>query len=320
PHAAGLVKDLSFHLPPGLLGNPTATPRCSDVDFSTITEDGFTNLCKADTAVGVAVVTIDEPEIFPFATVAVPPFNLMPPRGEPARFGFEAFKVPVVLDTAVKSGEGYGVVVSVRNATQAAAILGSQVTFWGQPGAESHDNSRGWACLGLPQPSARKNCAAPSEHPNTAFLTLPTSCSGQALQSTVEGDSWPTAGAPQGERLQGTALLEPLHGCDQLPFGPSIAVEPDQHAASTASGMTVAVRVPQSSTLDAGQVAESAVRDTTVALPAGVQLNPAAAGGLSACSGLQVGLAPGSDEALQTGNEVFSEAAPTCPEAAKVGT
>jgi hypothetical protein len=321
PHVPALLKDLAFHLPPGLLGNPTATPRCSDVDFSTLTENGFTNLCQPNTTVGVAVVTIDEPEIFPFATVAVPIFNLTPAPGEPARFGFAAFKVPVVLDTAVKSSEGYGVVVSVKDATQAAAILGSQVTFWGDPGAESHDSSRGWACLGLPDPEARKNCQPPSEHPTSAFLTLPSSCTGQPLQSTVHGDSWPTAAAPAGLELpQASTLIEPLGGCQALPFTPTITAEPDQHTTSTPSGMTVDVQVPQQGTLTYGDLGESAVKNTTVALPQGVQLSPAAAGGLFACSGLQAGLLSGSDERLQTGNETFSEALSACPEEAKVAT
>jgi hypothetical protein len=322
PSAPALVKDLRFHLPPGLLGNPTAVPRCSDVEFSTLNPGDFTNLCPPDTAVGVAVVTIHEPVFFPLATVAVPLFNLTPAPGEPARFGFEALKVPVVLDTAVKSGEGYAVIVSVSDATQAAAVLGSQVTFWGQPGAENHDHSRGWACLdlpALPERGALKNCSSPSEHSSDAFLTLPTSCTGQPLKSTVEGDSWPTAKAPAGEELPtAAALIEPLHGCANLPFDPSIAVEPDQHSASTPSGMSVDVRVPQASTLAGGGLAESAVKDTTVVLPQGVQLSPAAAGGLLACSGSQAGLMPGSDEAIQTGNESFSEALPACPEGAKV--
>jgi hypothetical protein len=52
-------------------------------------------------------------------------------------------------------------------------------------------------------------------------------------------------------------------------------------------------------------LAESNVRDTTVALPTGVALNPAAADGLMACSEAQVALSV----------DVF----PSCPEASKVG-
>jgi len=322
PQAPALTRDLSFKLPPGLVGNPTAVPRCSEVDFATIGEDGLTDLCPADTAVGAAVVTLYEPVLLKFSTVTVPLFNLVPAQGEPARFGFEVFKVPVVLDTAVRAAEEYGVTVSVSNASQAAAILGSQVTFWGEPAAASHDHARGWACLDLPflpERASLKNCTAPAQHSSAAFLTLPTSCSGEQLRSSVEGVSWPTAQAPEGEHLQASASFGPLSGCEQLPFTPSITVQPDQHATDTPSGLTVTVRLPQASTFEGGGLAEAAVRATTVTLPEGVLLNPAAAGGLAACSGAEVGLQAGTEEGLQIANDVFSESPWSCPEAAKVG-
>jgi len=323
PQLPALPRNLSFKLPPGLVGNPTAVARCSEVQFATIGQDGFTNLCPAETAVGVAVVTIYEPVLLNFSTVTVPLFNLAPAQGEPARFGFEVFKVPVILNTAVRSGEGYAVSVSVTDASQAAAILGSQVTFWGQPDAEAHDHARGWACLDLPflpERASLKNCLAPAHHSNAAFLTLPSSCTGEPLQSSVEGLSWPTVQAPEGEFLQASAAFGPLSGCERLPFDPTMTTQPDHETASTPSGLTVDVHVPQASTIEGGALAESAVKATTVTLPQGMQLNPAAAGGLAACSGGEVGLQPGVEERLQVENDVFSESPWSCPETAKVGT
>jgi len=82
PNAPALVKNLHFDLPPGLIGNPQATPQCSNVDFSTLLGQG-TNLCPGDTAVGAAVVTINEPADTGYISVTVPLFNLAPRPASP---------------------------------------------------------------------------------------------------------------------------------------------------------------------------------------------------------------------------------------------
>ena len=52
-----------------------------------------------------------------------------------------------MIDTSVRSGRDYGVDGSVKNATQTAGLLTSQVTIWGVPGDPRHDNARGWECV-----------------------------------------------------------------------------------------------------------------------------------------------------------------------------
>ena len=110
-----------------------------------------------------------------------------------------------------------------------------------------------------------------------------------------------------------------------LPFNPSIEVEPDEHSASTPTGLNVDVRVPQANTLSASSLAEADVKDTTVTLPEGVQLSPGAADGSPACSAAEIGLLEGFAESQQTENDHFSADPPDCPEeagapSAKVGT
>ncbi|MFI5091401.1 MAG: hypothetical protein ACHP7P_15275, partial [Terriglobales bacterium] len=324
-----LPKDLSFNLPPGLIGNPnlkgtpTEPPQCTMANFFALVLE--TNLCPVNSVVGVATVVAHEP-LANVITKTVPVFNLVPSQGEPARFGFEVLgKIPIVIDTAVRSGSDYGVVVSVKDATETAGLLSSQVTFWGVPGDPRHNNARGWECVAGAafHNQVGKPCPATSNAPQEPFLTLPTSCpsnpAAEPLTSSMEADSWANPGSfLSAEYAWLSATGQPIgfEGCNQLPFTPTIKVTPEVHRASTPTGLSVNVEVPQKTTLEAGGLAEADVRDTTVTLPEGVQLSPSAANGLQACSEQQIGFL-GLNPSTQT-NE-FNTAKPSCPEASKVG-
>ena len=147
PSAPALLKDLHFDLPPGMIGDPQATPQCSNLDFSTQYSKARPTPVPRILPSGAALVTLNEPANAGYLTATVPLFNLTPAPGEPARFGFEAFNVPVVLDASVRTGGDYSVQVNVSNATTAAQVLGSEVIFWGEPGDPRHDNARGWQCI-----------------------------------------------------------------------------------------------------------------------------------------------------------------------------
>jgi hypothetical protein len=301
---ADYTKDLAFKLPPGLVGNPTPFAQCPLTKFLKFND--FADACPNDTAIGVAAVTIEAHNDYQLTTVAVPVFNLTPSVGEPARFGFMALGVPVYLDTAVRTGGDYGVTVKVDNITQEAAFVGSRVTFWGVPGDPRHDHARGWSCIadGIYQGFTPFGpCAASEAHSPPPLLELPTSCTGP-LQTSVEADPWEAEGdfVSTEPRLP----LPSLGGCNRLPFSPSISVAPDGQAGSTPTGLTVGMHVPQDVSLDPEGLGEADVQNTTVALPAGVALNPAAADGLQACSEEQVALSV--------------DALPSCPQASKVAT
>jgi hypothetical protein len=302
PKPAELAKDLHFKLPPGLIGNPTPFPQCTLEQFLTVVK-GYQNvLCTPRTAVGVAQVTINEPQTLGLVTFTAPLFNVEPSVGEPARFGFVLPGTPVFLDTAVRTGGDYGVTVNVNNISQTAAFLSSEVTFWGVPGDPRHDNVRGWGCLDKTQEGTLGlPCNALEAHHPPPLLALPTSCTGP-LHTEVETDSWAHTGG------FGSFPSDPMQaqdGCNRLPFNPSIEVAPDGQAGSTATGLAVSVHVPQDVSLNPTGLSEADVKDTTVALPAGVAINPAGADGLQACSEEQIALS--------------ANAAPACPDASKVG-
>jgi hypothetical protein len=314
-----LPKDLHAALPPGLIGNPKPFPQCSE-------ELVFKEECPADTQVGIAVVTVSEPlhTTFPRGI-----YNVSPAPGEPARFGFQAVGITTFLDTSVRAGGDYGVTVNSDNITQTGTFLGAQLTFWGVPGDQRHDRSRGPLCLSASTEVSPSECSASTV--TAPFLALPTSCGNpvsEPFEASIEGDSWPTPGKPSQQasmvKYKLHNALEPsiaLDGCNQLAFEPSIKATPDDTAASSPTGLTVDVHVPQQEVLVPKGDAESAVRDITVALPEGVAINPAGGDGLQACSEGLVGYTgvgevdPGLS--AQTFTPKLSE--PFCPNASKIG-
>ncbi len=317
-----LPRNLSFKLPPGQVGNATALPQCSDQDFAHVVQGGETNLCPGNTAIGAAVVTAStfprragEEEHF-----TVPVFNLTPATGEPARFGFEVLRNPVILDTAVRSGPGedYGVTVSVNNITQLVNFISATTVFWGAPGETSHNEARGWGCLlgGRYAGESGQPCIPSVEQHPAAFLTLPTNCAAP-FDPTVEGRAWPTKAAPTGlsfapityslQNAVGAPLS--LTGCNQLAFAPTIKAEPSSDSASSPSGLNFDLNFDDEGLTAANGTAQSQLKDTSVTLPEGFTINPSAGVGLGGCTE--------ADFARET---VESQPGEGCPNNSKLGT
>jgi hypothetical protein len=333
PITPQLVKNLEFTLPPGLAGNAATLPQCSMLDF-TFAVEGGEDRCPDNTAMGTAIVSIYEPKFLGYQTITVPLFNLAPAVGEPARFGFFTFGVPVVLDTKVRTGRDYAPIVTVNNADEAAVVLASQVTFWGTPTDPRHDNARGWACTGQEdgdgEAAKLKACKPVSVEPKPTFMTLPTSCT-EPLRTLVTGESWlgtPLKTESFFDDAAGNPYELPLTDCGALPFSPSLGVQPVQGAesevgphppatttANTPTGLAAEVTVPQQTLLEPEGLAQADVKDTTTVLPQGIMVSPSAAHGLQACSIEQVGFLKVNEE----GTDEFTPSKPKCPDASKVG-
>jgi hypothetical protein len=316
---SGSVRDIKATLPPGLIGNATVLPQCSEEQFSTEragTEgnDNSGPSCENSTAVGFAKLYAA-----PDVTHAgyFPIYNLVPPPGAPAEFGFAAANgVPIILIPSVETSGNYALQVASDNTSQGVLIYGSAVTFWGIPGDSRHDAIRG-SCLeqgsiGSGPVSTGENC--PSSGSQIPLLSLPTNCNGP-LKSSIVADSWqesatynPDGSIDRGDPRWKEATYESpaLNGCNQLEFNPSISLAPDTKVADTPAGLTAEVTVPQEGLVNHESVTAADLKNTTVTLPEGVVVNPGQAAGLVACQ-------PGEDG-------VGSESATSCPLAAKVGT
>jgi hypothetical protein len=322
---AALPRNLHFLLPAGQLGNPTVTPRCDSVDFARVQEGGTVNRCPADTVLGAAVVTLAIQEGEEEASFAVPIFNLQPAPGEPARFGFEVLRNPVILDTHLRSGNGedYGVTVDASNIPQLVSFFSATAVFWGAPDAPSHNESRGWGCIAggryvkpFEELTGQKLPCEPSNDPKPpAFLTLPTDCSAPFTPG-FEGLSWPLAAAPGG--IAAPPLSDPLSdeagnplaltGCNQLPFDPRVGAEPTSDAATSPTGLNFELNFKDEGLLSDEGVAQSQMKKAVVTLPEGFTTNPSVAEGLKACS------------LAQYESETFeSPAGSGCPNESKIG-
>ncbi|HEY4918197.1 MAG TPA: hypothetical protein VIH92_14895, partial [Solirubrobacteraceae bacterium] len=342
----GDPKDITLKLPPGLIGDPTATARCNDRQFTG--PERLEERCPNDTAVGVATAYLTQPEggIGAFTT---PVYNLEPAKGAAAEFGFlVAKRAPVLLLESVRTGEDYGVTSSAPDTSQAAAVVGAKVTIWGAPASPSHNPWRGtcevesagapaplleaghglreseielegpdyrneFELTGLPE--SKGECASEEASRGLPLLTNPTSC-GVPRTASIEVNSWEE---PE-EFYEKPASLPALTGCEKLDFKPTIEANPESASGASPTGLNVNIDVPQESTESTSGLAEAEVKGTSVTLPVGMQMNASAADGLQACSMGQIGFERfeelSSTPGVQTA--IFSPGAASCPEASKL--
>ena len=213
--------------------------------------------------------------------LTTPVYNLEPPEGVPAQFGFIALIPPVYINASVRPDGG--LTVRIPNISQALPLIGTELTFWGVPADPAHDADRG-QCLQDPDPTI----LCPAQAPQLPFLTNPTSCTGP-VTTRLRANSWQNGAFEQ----RNSTTPVGADGCDAVPFDPSVDVQASQTAADTPSGLSVDVDVPQPQ--NPTGIAQANLRTAEVTLPEGTTINPAAASGLAGCTEAQIGLANSSD-------------------------
>jgi hypothetical protein len=296
--AGGDQKDIEVSLPPGLVGDPSATPQCSLEHFREGFASnlfGFEETCPDASQIGILEVSFGGIQFYPEV------YNLVPQRGYPAEFGFRVLGIPVVLVPRVRTGGDYGITATFADIPAAFPITEGRLTLWGVPADPGHDGERGpcWGDSGYAEGHA-KGGDCPATGVSRPFLSLPTSCSGP-LRFSARIDSYEQPGVYSETEATAPAMT----GCDKLGFAPNVIAQPEPAQAASPSGLSVEIQVPQTYDNPVG-LAEANLKDTTVTLPAGVAVNPSAGDGLAGCSEAQFG--------LHTAEE------PTCPEASKVGS
>ena len=284
----GVLSKVRVDLPVGLTVNPQATPQCEDI----------TNPSECATSaplseVGVSAVTLSVAGVVtpPVEGVTkVPVYNMVPEDGEPALFGLSLAGNPVFLRADVAWNGDYheGFTIDVPAPPLGTKVLTNRLTFKGRSG-------------------------------DGTFITTPTTCldpeqpgfegiySTWLLAASQEEEASPGYVFPQSAEPQFESPLpegEKPIDCENVPYEPSVEVDPGQPATGSPDGALADVKVPH---ITGGDERESSqTRRAEVTLPAGMGIDPSAANGLVACSDEQFGKG--------TKNPV------ACPPQSKIGT
>ena len=322
--AGGSPKDVESELPPGFVGNPQDAPTCTAAELETGGATG--EHCPAGAAIGFTTAILKYGEIeggktrpfgrAPGSTLTV--FNLTPPPGDAASFGFVDSGSFFALDARVRSDGDYGITLgdtrAGRDPSGMHGLTAVSLTICGF-GVTGHESNGA-----IP---TTLTCAAPAAGVRP-FLTTPSACAGPAPVTTVLADTYEnpadyvsktvfngahlTGDAPSATESFATGC-EALQFAPTIEFGPTSGVEGGTSEADRPTGARFDLRVPQAPE-EAAAHATPELKDATVTLPEGMSANPAAAGGLQACSATQFGL----------GSTVEPAEPADCPTSSQIGT
>jgi hypothetical protein len=327
------VKDIVVSLPPGLLGNPMAMPRCS---LTAITQGrgGYPGglSCPPDTQLGVYRFHF----FGPTKEYLGPIINVIPEPGQSAEFALEntvPIDTPLLTAHLVRSENPvtghseYGFEV-VSKSIPLVGLKKFELTFWGVPADPSHNSMRGMVCEVAERSSLQ--CGGGDQPAGVApvpFGVMPSDCTAGPETATVRADSWQEPGSVGvNGRYEGFAetkdVLPAATGCNVLSFnaGTGIGVEPDTVLADEPVGLGVNLKVPQSEA--PGSNAAPLLRETVVTLPDGMSVSPGVVDGIQACNefgpeGINI-TGPESEETAPNGE--LQLAPGHCPDASILGT
>jgi hypothetical protein len=295
------LKTVHVDLPVGLSVNPGATPQCPLADF-----EADPASCPVGSDVGKSIVTASLPPLGIPTPLPVQPivYNIVPPPGEPARFGFDLLGNNVYLRADVAWDGDYheGFTIDVPETPFASlpdlplfeggVVLKNRLVFEGRSGDGTFISTPS-TCLG---PAV----AGPFEHVYSTWL-LASSIS----EEKSPGYQFPASAQPPLESKipPGTSPKK----CGSIPFGPSVVADPNTAVSDSPAGAAVEVKLPHQTKSGGTDQETSHLRTAKVTLPAGMGINPSAANGLQAC-----------DDVGQFGKGTRNPV--TCPAASKVGT
>jgi hypothetical protein len=249
-------------LPAGFIGDPLATPTCSEHDLLA-EEEG--RRCPLAARVGVAMIDLEGRLHFTGGPVGESEsfiYNVAPESGYPAEFAFAVDgKMVSLYASLVHTSSGYRVRVTAPGIPAVLGPVGASLTFFGDPAQVDGTGGQ-----------------------HVAFLTNPTDCSAGPLTARMEVDSWEN---PARWVSAESTVYPQVTGCNLLQFDPTFEMAPSSPLeggttqADEPSGYNVDLKVPQTSLFE--EAATPELKGATVTLPEGVSASPSLADGLVGC-------------------------------------
>ncbi len=220
------MKRLVLHLPPGLIGNPLATPTCTEQRLNA-------NNCPAASDVGDISNTVNVLGLPLPVTASGNVYNVVPRKGEPARFGF-------VLTTA---GNVLPPIVLQSPASLRQSDFGLDTTLDNIPKSVSG--------LRIDITNVSLSLQGKAGSPAKGFMRNPTSCGNH----TVSYD----AAAYDGQTASGSTTFS-TDNCGALPFHPKFSARIRQLTSDLANPVELTTTISQT-------IAEAGLKKAVVRLP-----------------------------------------------------
>jgi hypothetical protein len=287
----GTLDNIYVDLPPGVVGNPNAVPKCTGEQFAVRPLE-----CPAHTQVGVLRLylkgsgTGNTYRNTSVAEQTIPIYNLEPRKGKTAELGMGYISgqggqqgegvVTARLVAKARTNGDFGVTTFIGQIPAALPIFSQAVTLWGVPWDAINDvwrpdMSQGnppAGCTLHPYGGHTPDCQVhydPSWGPIRPFLTTETDCNPAPVTTawvdvyqrpgafSAEGDPVLSAANPADEPWTVATSQSPsITGCASLPFAPSIDFRPTSSAADGASGLAVDLSIPQNNDSPASVAAD----------------------------------------------------------------
>ncbi len=323
----GNVRTVRATLPKGLIGNPEATAKCKPEDFLRSGSAQYTSTaCAPETQVGVMTLLLndfasstykhgDSGVFSPASWTRIPVYNLEPPKGYPADFGFDAGDFRGHIYPTINPARGYAIEALTPYISSLLPVRSAEFTMWGVPADPAHDHLRSIPIEqgGTPDVSY----GAPSKAPIKPLLTLPASCYDHG-KFILEADSY--VNQEQWVTTDLTSDSLNVGGCSdpRVKFKPEVALQPTSTVAGGPTGLQVNLKAPQKpDTVNDAQelyeqngdiqaIATPPLKKAVVTMPEGMTISTSAAQGLGSCAPSQIRL--GTDDPV------------TCPANSQYGT